>query len=63
MGFFSGSQSTGKCLFVAASSGPGTRLRGMGKKFFYLLSIDTSPSMTSGKGVWDGQGEFIFLKG
>lgn len=36
--FFSGSQSTGKCLYVAVSSGPDTRLRGMEKRF-YLLSI------------------------
>lgn len=62
-GVFSGSQSTEKCLNVAGSSGPATRLRGMGKRLFYLLSITTTPSRTSVKGVWDIEGELLFLKG
>lgn len=36
-GFFSGSQSIGKCLYVGVSSGPATRLRGMGMRFFCLF--------------------------
>jgi len=49
--FFSGSQSTGKCLYAAVSSGPATRLRGVEKGFFffYLLSIARIPSMAP---VW-----------
>lgn len=39
MGFFSGSQSIGKCLYVGVSSGPATRLWGMEMRFFFCLFV------------------------